>query len=176
MLLEFMAQAASIPTPAASPWWTSPIATVAGSIAVLFMAEYLRRRSTASSATATVQVEHLKSMAALAMNEKNERHKLAEKFNTDILRLQVDITNQSRMIEWIKSAFSELYYSHQRSWDAFEAFTNLLKHDNPGIMIDERMMPKRPDISHLAPIKIFRPMPDYTTPPPPALVPVPTLS
>lgn len=55
----------------------------------------------------------------------------------------------------VRDYFSELYYVNQRQWDHFEAFFAQLKRDNPGIVFSPDAVPKRPEIDHLKPSKVF---------------------
>ncbi len=147
---------------AGTPWWVTPLIAVGGPVLTLVVTESLRRRTgrerRQEEGDAGVRIEQLKGMAQIRAEEAQARHDLRKEFNGIVLRLQNQVEVLKLSLDRIKDSFSELYYVRQREWDRWEAWFDGLRRDNPSLVMREESIPKRQDISHLAPIRVFAPV------------------
>ena len=152
---------------AGSPWWVTPIIAVGGPVITLVVTESLRRRTgrerRQEEGDAGVRIEQLKGMAQIRAEEAQARHDLRKEFNNIVLRLQNQVEVLKLSLDRIKDSFSELYYVRQREWDRWEAWFDGLRRDNPSLVMREETVPKRQDISHLAPVRVFAPVASQLT-------------
>ena len=148
---------AQTPSPGGLPAWLTPVAAIGVPLLVIVVNEYFRRRTTAVDGSANVRIEQLKGMAQIRAEEATARHDLRKEFNAQVLHLTNGIEQLRVDLQKTQDAFRELYYIRQREWDHWETWLDLLKRDNPSLVLQEDKIPHRLDTSHLMPFRIFQP-------------------
>ena len=151
---------AQIPGPSGLPAWVTPAVALGAPLVILLITEYFRRRTTHADGNTGVQIAQLQGMAQIRSEEAKARHDLRDEFNARVLRLTNKVEHLQGELQRTQDGFRELYYVRQREWDHWETWLDLLKRDNPQLVLQEDKIPHRLDTAHLAPFRMFQPMPE----------------